>query len=159
MFKSPFSFAKSHCRVKSNQQGMAIIEVLVATLIFSFGVVGLIGLQTRMTQVISESTLTAELSDMSQTYINQIWAVTPANRMVEFQGGASYAAFSSRLNQRLGSAYVGPPAVIVTAPVAMVPGQSDQEGGRLTITTVTISIQYQLPNSPARTFRTQALVF
>ena len=60
--------------VKSAQQGVILIEVMVAILIFSIGVLALVGLQATMIKNTAESKYRSEASYIAQSRIAQIWA-------------------------------------------------------------------------------------
>jgi type IV pilus assembly protein PilV len=59
---------------KSAQQGVILIEVMVAILIFSVGVLALVGLQATMIKNTAESKYRSEASYIAQGRIGQIWA-------------------------------------------------------------------------------------
>ena len=64
--------------LKSVQQGVVLIEAMIAILIFSFGVLGIIGLQAAMVKNTSESKYRADASNIAQQAIGQMWS-DPAN--------------------------------------------------------------------------------
>ena len=63
---------------KSAQQGVILIEVLVAILIFSVGVLAIVGLQANMIQNTAEAKYRSDASYIAQVRIGQMWA-DPAN--------------------------------------------------------------------------------
>ena len=56
------------------QQGVVLLETLVAILIFSVGVLGIVGLQAAMVKNVAESKFRSEASYIAQARIGQIWA-------------------------------------------------------------------------------------
>lgn len=48
--RSPAAAARSPCRTRRTLRGVTLVEVLIAVLLFSFGLLGLVGLQARATQ-------------------------------------------------------------------------------------------------------------
>lgn len=58
----------------SAQQGVILIEVMVAMLIFSVGVLALVGLQATMIKNTADSKYRSEASYIAQSRIGQIWA-------------------------------------------------------------------------------------
>lgn len=64
--------------VKTKQQGAVILEALIAILIFSMGILALVGLQAAMIQNTTDSKFRADASYIAQQRIGQIWA-DPAN--------------------------------------------------------------------------------
>lgn len=59
---------------KSQQQGVVIIEVLIAILIFSIGVLGIVGMQANMIKNTSESEFRANASYIAQQRLGELWA-------------------------------------------------------------------------------------
>ena len=64
--------------VKSAQKGVVLIEAMVAILIFSMGVLAIIGLQAAMLKNTTDSKYRSEASYIAQARIGQMWA-DPAN--------------------------------------------------------------------------------
>ena len=60
------------------QQGVVIIEVLVAILVFSVGVLAIVGLQAAMIKSTADAKYRADASYIAQSRIGRIWA-DPAN--------------------------------------------------------------------------------
>jgi type IV pilus assembly protein PilV len=60
-----------HQRVR---RGFALIESLVALLIFAFGVLGIIGLQVSMTKAQTQSKMRADAALLAQQVIGAMWA-------------------------------------------------------------------------------------
>lgn len=65
-------------RTRFDQSGVMLIEALVAVLIFSIGILALIGLQATMIASSSEAKYRSEASFIAQNRIGEIWA-DPAN--------------------------------------------------------------------------------
>ena len=64
---------ESHCTAK-NQQGSVLIEALISVLIFSMGILALVGLQTAMLKNTTDSKLRAEASFIAQQRLGEMWA-------------------------------------------------------------------------------------
>lgn len=60
--------------LNSAQQGVVLIEAMIAILIFTFGVLGIIGLQAAMVKNTSESKYRADASNIAQQAIGQMWS-------------------------------------------------------------------------------------
>ena len=60
------------------QDGVVLLEALIAILIFSLGVLGIIGLQATMIKSTSEAKYRSEASYLAQQRIGEMWA-TPTN--------------------------------------------------------------------------------
>ena len=65
--KQPFPSTKSH------QQGVVLIEAMIAIVIFAFGVLGIVGLQAAMVRNTTEAKFRSEASYIAQQYIGLIW--------------------------------------------------------------------------------------
>ena len=59
--------------IKSNQQGVVIIEALVAILIFSMGVLAVVGLQAAMIKNTTDSKFRGDASYIAQQRVALIW--------------------------------------------------------------------------------------
>jgi type IV pilus assembly protein PilV len=76
MFNKPMiPFKKTaNLRSKSLQEGVVIIEALIAILIFSMGVLALVGLQAAMIKNTSENKFRSDASFLAQERLGQLWA-------------------------------------------------------------------------------------
>lgn len=77
---SPISIAVS----KNAEKGVVLVEALIAILLFSLGILALVGLQATMSKNVTHAKLRAEASFLANQLIGQMW-VDQANL-------ASYAA-------------------------------------------------------------------
>jgi type IV pilus assembly protein PilV len=65
-----------------SQQGVVLLESLIAILIFSLGVLGIVGLQATMIKSTADAKFRSEASYIAQQQIGQMWAnptVLPAD--------------------------------------------------------------------------------
>jgi len=62
----------------TTQQGVVLIEVLVAILVFSVGVLAIVGLQATMIKSTADAKYRADASYIAQSRLGQLWA-DPAN--------------------------------------------------------------------------------
>jgi type IV pilus assembly protein PilV len=67
----------SHSRSKANAHGAALIEALVGILIFSIGILGLVGLQASMTRAQGAAKYRADAAYLSSEIIGAMWADKP----------------------------------------------------------------------------------
>lgn len=58
---------------QSSQQGVVIIEAMIAILIFSVGVLGIVGMQANMVKNTSESKFRSDASYIAQQQIGMLW--------------------------------------------------------------------------------------
>ena len=69
---------KSISSIKSKQKGMVLLEALIAVVIFSMGILALVGLQAAMVQNTTSSKVRADASYIAQQRIGLMWS-NPAN--------------------------------------------------------------------------------
>src|SRR4051812_50179651 len=74
-----------------SQQGVILIEVLVAILIFSVGVLAIVGLQANMIQNTADAKYRSEASYIAQVRIGQMWA-DPANLSTYLEANTDISA-------------------------------------------------------------------
>jgi type IV pilus assembly protein PilV len=77
MLKSNFRRAAGqgcHSRTRRNARGIMLIEVLVALLLFAFGILGLVGLQASMTQTQGASKVRADAAYLASELLGIMWS-------------------------------------------------------------------------------------
>ena len=87
---------KNRCAPSRRQSGVSLIEVLVAILIFSFGIVGLIGLQARALQY----STSAEDTSRAALLANDLGTQMVVSRTVDPAGlvpAGAYASWQARV--------------------------------------------------------------
>lgn len=70
---------KQQSSTQSTQKGIVLIEALIAILIFSMGILALVGLQAAMIKNTTENKLRADASFIAQEQLGRIWAGDHAN--------------------------------------------------------------------------------
>lgn len=60
-------------QLRKRQDGMLLVEVLVSILLFSVGILALVGLQAAMTKNVTEAKLRGEASYLANQLIGQMW--------------------------------------------------------------------------------------
>ena len=103
----------------SAQQGVALVEAMVAILIFSIGVLAIVGLQTSMLKNTSDSKFRADASFIAQQRISSIWT-DPAN-MVNYAENATIIAPLLPSGTRTTAVIPSPTGVQVTVTVTWQP--------------------------------------
>ncbi len=78
---------KARRRVSAHMAGFAILEVLVALLIFMFGVLGMVGLQGSMTRIETESKIRADAANLAREAISTLWTADLGN-LANYNGSA-----------------------------------------------------------------------
>jgi type IV pilus assembly protein PilV len=117
------------------QAGVMLLEALIGLLIFSLGVLGLIGMQAVATKATGEAKYRAEATMYAEQLIGQMSADNVAAIAIDYAtGGVKYAAWAAQ----------------VTAPNTGLPGaDANQPTVAVVGSTVTITIQWQLPGDEA----------
>lgn len=121
------------------QHGIVLIDALVATIIFSIGVLGMVALQASAIKLSSDAKFRSDAAMAADQVIAQMWASDPAALAANFKSpeGASYKTWKdtvTRLTARSGlpGAAGKPPTIDVT---------SDN--------IVTVTVYWQAPGDPA----------
>jgi len=136
------AFGKPHQRASRRQQaGAMLLEILVSILIFSFGVLALVGLQGSMTRAQTEAEMRAEASFLASEALGLMWGDLSNLSSYHRTGCNSYnpcvtwqAKISSRLPNGQGTISVLPAA-----------------GGQGQMAEITITWQHS--NGDVRTYR------
>ncbi len=84
--------------IVNNQQGSAILEALIAILIFSIGILAIIGLQAASVSNTAAAKYRTDASLLANQVIGQMWVSDNANLAADFagsqgSGGAKYLAW------------------------------------------------------------------
>ncbi|MBS1142249.1 MAG: hypothetical protein H6R13_3702 [Proteobacteria bacterium] len=75
----------------SSEQGFALLEVMIAILIFSFGLLGLVGLQANMIKQSTDARYRAVASYLAQQKLGEMWA-NPANVLTLLENSVDVSA-------------------------------------------------------------------
>lgn len=81
------------------QNGVALLEALIAVLIFSLGVLGIVGLQATMIKSASDAKYRSEASYLAQQRIGEMWA-TPDDLAGFIENDADISATTLLPNAR-----------------------------------------------------------
>ena len=117
------------------QSGITLLESLVAILIFSLGVLALIGLQSTAVQQSGNAKMRADASLLAGRLLGQMWVSDrkPATLQANYQAdGAAYRAWFTDVQAALPGSTTNPPTVTVT-----------------NTGLVTITVLWKSPNEPA----------
>lgn len=128
--------------MRRHQSGIMLLESLIAILIFSVGILGIVGLQASTIKASRDAKFRADAGLLANDLIGQMWvnARDGATLQGNFEtGGAVYAPWATRVAATLpgASAMENPPLVTVTPGVVGPPQISS---------TVTVVVRWQAPN-------------
>jgi type IV pilus assembly protein PilV len=127
--------------MKYSQKGVMLLEAMIAILIFSMGILAIIGMQARSIALVSDSMFRSQASFLTNEIIGQIWVNRVAsnnaatNNVVNFAypGGSApeLAAWITKVHAELPGSEANPPTIaVVTA-----------------TNTVTVTVRWQPPSS------------
>lgn len=128
--------------MNKTQAGATLLEVLIALLLFSFGILGLLGMQAVASQLTGEAKYRAEAAMYADQLIGQMWADNAANLANDYATGNSGAKFLEWRNQIQAAGTGLPGATGTNAPIVMVDADN--------VVTVTIFWQGPTEASPHR---------
>lgn len=100
------------------QSGIALLEGLIAIVIFSLGIIAIVGLQTMAVKQSTDARYRSEAGVLANQLIGQMWVTdrTPATLQATFEsGGAGYNAWLASVTSALPGAATYPPTVNVSA--------------------------------------------
>ena len=127
------------------QRGAFLLEALIGILIFSLGVLGIVGLQARAIRFTNDAEFRAEAMYLANSLISQMWTDNRALLKTKYDstlGGAGYTAFQTRVNTALAGATIPAPVVIVDGPPPL------PQANSATSNVVQVKVSWQLPGDP-----------
>ncbi len=122
------------------QAGSILLEALVAILIFSIGILAIVGMQTTAVKAAGDAKYRSDASLLAGELLGQMWVSDriAANLQTNFQtGGTAYNTWLANVTAALPGAAANPPAVTVDTTV--------------TPPKVTIQVFWLQPSEPAGT--------
>ena len=125
------------------QRGVMLLEALIAILIFSLGILGLVGMQGFAITSVSDAKYRSDASFLANELVTQIWLDRANMANYAFPGGGApqLAAWIVKVNSELPQSAANPPVVVVN-------------GG-----TVDITVRWQQPNTAdVRKLRTVSVI-
>lgn len=139
-------------KVRKQQSGVMLLEALIAILIFSLGVLGIIGMQASTIKGSRDAKYRADAGLLANELIGDMWVGNRDGNTLQtnFQGdgpsnpaitdGASYTAWATRVAAALPGATTNPPLVEVTAGAL---------GPPATPSAVAVTVFWMAPNDPS----------
>jgi type IV pilus assembly protein PilV len=132
------------------ERGVMLIEALIAILIFSIGILAVVGMQGVAIKNVTESKYRSEAAFLANELISNMWTdagnVTPANYNYPGSSYAKLVNWVAKVDATLPGTASARPTVTVTAapPIAVVPPPPPPVGGN-----VRIELFWQLPEEAA----------
>ena len=129
------------------QQGAFLLEALIGILIFSLGILGIVGLQAQAIRFTNDSEFRAEAVYLANSLISQMWADNRNTLKANYDssvGGPKYTAFKASVQSgMLGAIFPADP--IVKVDTADLPSAVTK-----TSSVVQVQIFWQLPGDSAQ---------
>ena len=120
------------------QQGSMLLEGLIAIVIFSMGILALMGLQAASIANTSEAKFRADAAFLANKVIARMWVADPASRVVDFSSaGKDYLIWKTEV----GNQYTGLPGGIAPTVTFSAP--------RPGTTNVLVTVLWRSPNQAA----------
>ena len=120
------------------QRGSYLLEALIAILIFSFGVLGLIGLLGSSIRITNDARYRSEAANLASAMIADMWTMTATQMDTQF--GATAGSGTKLATWKTKAASLLPSASGANAPkVALTPGLSPESR------TVVVTVFWQMP--------------
>jgi len=143
-------------RSPTGQRGLMLLEVLIAVLVFSIGILGIVGLQAASIRHVNDAQYRGEAIFLANALVSQMWAddrtATDATYLDATYGdsgsGTGYAAFKEMVSRLPGTDLSGNAPAVKVAP-----------GPTPTSNVVTVTVFWQLPGEQtAHNFSTSAVI-
>jgi type IV pilus assembly protein PilV len=139
---------RSTMQLPHQQAGAYLLEALIGILVFSFGILGIVGLQAQAIRVTNDAELRAEAIYLANSLISQMWTdnPTPTHLKATYDstvGGPGYVDFAAQVLTKFSGADVTPPIVKVNDPALAVDAPSK------TSTVVQVQVFWRLPGESA----------
>lgn len=140
--------------MRKQQTGAMLLEALVSILIFSIGILAIIGLQAAAVSASTDAKYRTEASLLTNQLIGQMWVSnrTVATLQTNFQGGAGcgangavYTAWLADVSATLPGVAANPPTVCIVA-------------GATAGSVATITVFWQMPNNLGATHQYSTIV-
>lgn len=146
---------------RSHQAGVALIEALVAIVVFSVGILGIVGMQARSVQMLGDAGFRSQAAQHASGLISEMWTADPSQRAQLYSSagsGARYAQWLTRVqtgSTALPGATANPPAVTVVTSQTVMAGVGV---GTYTVSDVTITMFWQRVGAPVSQYVTTARI-
>jgi type IV pilus assembly protein PilV len=130
---------------RRTQAGAYLLEALIGILIFSFGILGIVGLQAQAIRFTNDSEYRAEAVYLANALISQMWTDDRSQLKTKYDstvGGPGYLNFKALVSSALKGADVQQPDVKVDDPALSWAAPSK------TSSVVEVTVYWQLPGDP-----------
>jgi len=140
---------RSQLSIRRRQEGAFLLEALIGILIFSLGILGIVGLQAQAIRFTNESEYRAEAVYLANSLISQMWADQRANLKANYDStvaGPKYNAFVTKVQAEMkGVTFPSLPVVKVDATDGTLPLAVTN-----TSSVVQVQIVWLMPGDPTQ---------
>jgi type IV pilus assembly protein PilV len=150
---------RTHLNSSKTQTGSFILEALIAILIFSFGVLGIVGLQARSLKFTNDSQYRAEAVYHANSLLAKMWTgnATPTQLAADYdQGGLGPGYVTFR--DTVAAPITGLPGATANPPLLKVNDAGDPPPPSKTSSTVHVIIYWQQPGQDLHQYETYGVV-
>jgi type IV pilus assembly protein PilV len=130
-----------HSQVPKRQGGVMLLEALIAILIFSIGILAVVGMQAVTIKNVTDSKHRTEAAFLANKLLSQMW--TDAGNIATYAYPGS-GAVPTRLTGWVGQVNTRLPATETVPPIVTITGAS------ATGALVTIQVRWQLPEEASK---------
>ena len=137
---------ESTMQLRHTQTGAFLLEALISILIFSLGILGVVGLQAQAIRFTNDSEYRAEAVYLANSLISQMWGDKRDTLRANYDsagGGPKYTTFKDEVHSRMSG------ALFPTEPVVKVDTPDLPAAVTKTSSVVQVQIFWQLPGEPA----------
>lgn len=103
----------------NSQRGIAIVENMIAILIFAFGILGIVGLQAASVRNSANAKMRNDAAMLANQIVGQMWTGDRANAALkssyESPSGASFVTWKATVANQLPGVADNPPTVLIDA--------------------------------------------
>ena len=107
---------------KSRQGGVALLEALIGILIFSIGILAVVGMQATAIRTVSDSKYRSEASFLANQLMSQLWTDAGNVSAYAYPGSGAVPArlgnWVTQVNNRLPGASAVPPIITISSATA-----------------------------------------
>ena len=102
-------------QLRNTQRGAYLLEALIGILIFSFGILGIVGLQAQAIRFTNDSEYRAEAVYLANALISKMWTDDRTQLQAKYASpsGPEYINFKNQVQNEIPGSTASPPVVLV----------------------------------------------
>lgn len=140
---------KAHQSQPKKQAGSMLLEALISILLFSIGILAIVGLQAASIKMVGDAKYRSDASLLANQLVGQMWASdrTPATLLANFSSNPAGSLYTNWVNS-VNAALPGVSGVAASQPVVTIAASSFPTAAPSSV--VTVTIYWNSPNEPAK---------